>query len=108
MTDLEVHDLVKVIVGRYLKLKNTYIFLFGSRADGTSGPVSDYDIGLYTGQNIPPHLLGQIRADLEDSDIPVKVDLVDFSTVKDAFKKISLQQIKIWNQPQNSKLELRP
>ncbi len=108
MDEAEVHDIVRAIVSRYLDLKQTYVFLFGSRADGTAQRVSDYDIGLYRGEEIPAHVLGQIRADLSDSNIPVNVDIIDFSTVRPSFKHVSLQHIQIWNQPQNLKLELRP
>ncbi len=70
--------------------KNQYrVFFFGSRVEGTNKPFSDFDIGIEGKTTVPGHLLEHIREDFENSDIPFFVDIVDFRTVDDTFKKVA-------------------
>lgn len=51
--------------------------IFGSRARGTYVASSDIDILAEGGTAIPLTLLARVETDLSESDLPVKVDLVD-------------------------------
>jgi predicted nucleotidyltransferase len=51
--------------------------LFGSRARGCYGPFSDIDIVAEGEGPIPLLILARIESDLSESDLPVKVDLID-------------------------------
>ena len=63
------------------------VWAFGSRARRTAKPYSDLDLALITHQ---PLSLGQL-ADIADafaaSDLPIRVDLVDWASASDAFRK---------------------
>lgn len=93
---------VRTIVRKHIDTKKTYVFLFGSRASGNSQPASDFDIGFFGEERIPLAVLGKIHDELDDYPISVNVDLVDFSTVADDFKKIALRRVKIWNRPKKN------
>ncbi len=95
----EIENVIKKAVSKYVEIDGTYIFLFGSRADGTATRASDYDIGLYSGQRIPFGTIARIQDELEELRIPVFIDFVDFSAVSAEFKKIALKKVEIWNQP---------
>ena len=90
---------IRQAIFRYVDPATTMVFLFGSRAYGTHRPASDYDIGLYSGQRIPWPVLSHIQGDLEESDVPVTVDVVDFMTVTPDFKALALKKINVWNPP---------
>lgn len=85
---------IKKIISNFLDISKYRIFIFGSRANKKSNKYSDFDIGILGAKPIPWHKLVSIEEDLEYSDIPYKVDIVDFSLVSPEFKKIALSQIK--------------
>lgn len=68
------------------------IWVFGSRAKFTAKPFSDLDIAIVGSLSGQPALsLGEM-ADLGDafsgSDLPYKVDIVDWSSISEEFKKV--------------------
>lgn len=96
---INIENLIKKVVLQYVDPNETYIFLFGSRAMGTNQKNSDYDIGIYKGQKIPLKTIALIKDQLEDYPIPVHVDIIDFFSVTNEFKKLASRKIKIWNKP---------
>ena len=81
------------------------LFLFGSQAQGTAGERSDYDIGFWAAEKIPPGILASLAEQLEEWPIPSRVDLVDFSLVPDSFVKIALQGgVEIWKKRRRNSL----
>jgi len=66
-------------------------FLFGSRAIGNFSFDSDIDIGVISGK-LEPKTTIQIREILEESFVPWKVDIIDFSKVSDEFRKKSFRK----------------
>jgi uncharacterized protein len=57
------------------------LWLFGSQARGTARPGSDIDVALAltTGVPWPVGFLAELRAELEESSIVARVDLVDLA-----------------------------
>lgn len=102
MKPTEVEPAIKKVIAKHVDPKDSYVFLFGSRAAGGSRPASDYDIGIYRHEKIPLSVIARIKDELEDFPIPVDIEIVDFTTVTDEFKKLALRQIKIWNKPKTS------
>ena len=92
-------SIVREIVQKHIDPRETTVFLFGSRAAGKASPHSDIDVGLYEKSPLSALVLSDIAEELEESIVPYKVDVVDFSKVDDNFKKIALKDIEIWNQP---------
>ena len=56
------------------------VWLHGSRARGDARAFSDIDIAIeHPGGELPPSVLAELRALLEESCIPFEVDIVDLS-----------------------------
>lgn len=85
---------IKDIIFQFINPEKYRAFIFGSRATGEFKKFSDYDIGILGQKPIPSENKILIEEMLEESDIPYKVDVVDFSLVSDKFKKIALTKIK--------------
>ena len=100
MNTNEIESVIKKVVAKHVDTDGTYVFLFGSRAEGTQRRASDYDIGLYSGKPISWSVIARIKDELlEEYPIPVEIDVIDFATVTNDFKKLALREIKIWNKP---------
>ena len=83
---------IREVIERFLDLKKYEVFVFGSRADGQAESFSDYDIGVSGKSSVSLKTLSLIREAFEESDLPFKVDLVDFSRVSAGFKKQALKR----------------
>ncbi len=74
------------IVKKYLP--DCIIYLFGSRARQDNREGADIDIALFAGDvAISFNTLLMIRSDLEESSLPVFVDVVDLNRAPDSLKK---------------------
>lgn len=89
----------KELVLRVTSNLDCTIYLFGSRASGIHRRASDIDIG-FSGLSEP--LFTKVRdillEELEESTIPHHIDLVNFDTAPNEFRKIALQKAVIWKQ----------
>ena len=70
---------VREIILKGLKEYHVKIFLFGSQARGQARRTSDIDIIIQPLEPLPHGVLSIIREELEESNIPYSVDLVDIS-----------------------------
>ena len=95
-----IHDQVRAeivaIVRRHLPSERLQIRLFGSRAAGTFASVSDFDVALDMGKRIDGAVLERIRGDLEDSDIPYRVDIVDLASTTPIFRSVAMADVVPW------------
>ncbi len=64
------------------------IWAFGSRATGTAKPYSDLDLALIGETPLPLDTLAALREAFSESDLPWKVDLVDWATTNATFRKV--------------------
>lgn len=89
---------IKETIFKHFSPAEYEVFLFGSRAKGNNRKWSDYDIGILgkTKTKIPYGILTKVESELEESDIPYKVDIVDFTQISDRFKSVALKNKKIW------------
>lgn len=83
---------IKAIITKYLPRNDFKVFLFGSRASGKNRPGSDFDIGIMGKKPVDFGIMGLLEEDLENSDIPYKIDIVDFQRVPEGFKKLALRK----------------
>jgi len=58
---------------------------FGSRVYGRARRFSDLDLVVMGEEPVPDMALVHLRADLEDSDLPFRVDLLEFRDLPDAW-----------------------
>ncbi len=85
---------IKEIIFHFLDPKEHQVFIFGSRAVGKAKKYSDYDIGIWGKKPLPSSIKVLIEEALEESNLPYKIDIVDFSLTSSDFKKVSLSKIK--------------
>lgn len=64
------------------------VWAFGSRAKGRAKTYSDLDLAVITRQPLPLEVSARLTEDFSESDLPWKVDVVDWATTSDAFRKI--------------------
>ena len=81
------------------------VFLFGSCAREKWSSYGDVDIGLLGVHPIQEKLLIALYDAIEESDVPLKVDFVDFYSVDPNFKKFALQKIVLWNRINSIKVD---
>ena len=87
--DIQPKDLkiVLKILNQYLAQK-TIIWVFGSRAKNTAKKYSDLDLAIDAGKPLPIKLIVDLEFAFEESDLPYKVDIVDWVSADEQFKKI--------------------
>lgn len=90
--DSKWHKLIKLVLQKHLS-QDYSAFIFGSRAQGTNREYSDIDLGILGKDKLPTSTIAQIKNDLEDTSIPYRVDLIDFSTVTDKFKNSAMRKV---------------
>jgi predicted nucleotidyltransferase len=79
-------DEVRRIVLRFLEGRKARVYLFGSWARGEACRISDIDVAILPSEPLPPGLLPDIDEALENSVSLYPVDLVDLTTVPEAFR----------------------
>jgi uncharacterized protein len=94
---------LKKLVLKNIDKENYAIFLFGSAVNDLLR-ANDIDIGILGKKVLPDNIKNRIIEEVEESVIPYKVDIVDFHDTGRKFKKFSLNNIKVWNQPKNISL----
>jgi type I restriction enzyme S subunit len=63
-------------------------FAFGSRVRGTAKRFSDLDLVVDAAGPLDLDRLGALRAAFSDSDLPIKVDIVDWSGLGATFRSL--------------------
>lgn len=94
-------QLIKDILVKHIPLNDYSLFLFGSRAVRNHRRRSDVDIGVWGNTPLSPIIKFKIEDEINESIVPYKVDIIDFSEVDDNFKKFAFEKINVWNQAIN-------
>lgn len=84
---------VKEIVGRYLDLSVYNLFFFGSRVTNRSGERADIDIGIEGPEEVPGHIMEEIKEELEELPYLYKIDIVDFRRAGSGFYREAKKNI---------------
>jgi type I restriction enzyme S subunit len=61
---------------------------FGSRVKWTAGESSDLDLVIMTDKPLPTLKMAELKDDFSESDLPFRVDIVDWAATKESFRKI--------------------
>ena len=64
------------------------VWAFGSRVKWTAKDYSDLDLCICTDKPLDFRILGALAEDFSDSDLPYKVDVVDWAVTSDSFRQI--------------------
>ncbi len=80
-------DLVCSILERHLP--GVEVWAFGSRVHGENlKPFSDLDLALITREPLAPLAWAELKDAFSESELPFKVDLVDWATTSDKFRAL--------------------
>lgn len=64
------------------------VWAFGSRVTGKAKPYSDLDLVILTDQQLSLESLALIKDAFDESDLPIRVDVVDWAVTSTAFREI--------------------
>jgi predicted nucleotidyltransferase len=64
------------------------VLAFGSRYKGTNEETSDLDLAVVGKEKVGYNVISAIKEDFMESDLPFRVDVLDYYVVSDAFRAI--------------------
>jgi type I restriction enzyme S subunit len=82
------HRLLVLNVIRANLPQSTKAWVFGSRATGGARRYSDLDLALDAGRRLTLDEIARLTEAFSDSDLPYKVDLVDWRDIDDRWQQI--------------------
>ena len=78
-----------------IHIPDVRVWAFGSRVKGTAKAWSDLDLALIAEQVLPQQQLFKLQDALEESDLPFKVDLVDWHDISTEFQQLILKNYQV-------------
>lgn len=81
--------IIQNILNSYIP--NTRVVAFGSRVNGAAKKHSDLDLCIMTDQPLSLGKLADLRDEFSLSNLPYKVDVIDWTTITPDFQKIILE-----------------
>jgi predicted nucleotidyltransferase len=94
-------EIVRDLLRRHLPERE--VWAFGSRARQTAKPFSDLDLAILGNQPLTLATLANVAEDFSESDLPFKVDIVDWATTSERFRKIIESEHIVLQNPQTEK-----
>ena len=85
--------LLKII---HNKLPECKVYLFGSRARKTNESGADIDLALDNKNPIDNKIMYLLKDEIEETTIPLMVDLVDLNSVSDEFRAQVMKEGILW------------
>lgn len=79
-------QVIKRILKRHLPGRE--IWVFGSRATGSAKKYSDLDLAVIGSVPLTLAQLALLEHELDESELPFKVDIVDWASIDDSFREI--------------------
>lgn len=64
------------------------VWVFGSRAKRESRRFSDLDLAIITAKRLSLALIAELKEEFSESELPWRVDVIDWATTSDAFRKV--------------------
>lgn len=84
-------EILKSILNKY----PYKFYAYGSRVKGTARKFSDLDLCYL--ENIPDEVIYQIKEELEESDLPFIVELVNWKQMRPQFQELIRKDLKVIN-----------
>ena len=78
-------DAVKTILSEFVPDCN--VWAFGSRCKGTARKYSDLDLCIEDNEKLDWKLLANLKEALMESDLPFRVDLLDYHSMPEHFRR---------------------
>ena len=95
MIDISVlhQDLIHKILQRHVP--GCEVRVFGSRVGPKAKKYSDLDLAIIGKEKIPSHVLAALKEDFQESDLPFRVDVLDWHVVSEEFKAVIAKKYEI-------------
>jgi predicted nucleotidyltransferase len=74
---------------------------FGSRVDGKPKDYSDLDLALVGPAKLDAAVMESLREAFEESDIPFRVDILDWYAISEEFQKVILAKYEVLTSSKN-------
>lgn len=87
-------------------LPQSQVWAFGSRTRGQCKPYSDLDIAIVNALPLSLAEMAVITDAFEQSDLSIRVDVVDWAAISPAFQALILQDKIVLQRPQNMREQL--
>lgn len=86
--DIQPNELQLVIKILAEHVPSLHVKAFGSRVNGTANRNSDLDLMIMTSTPLPLLALADLKDAFAESDLPFRVDIVDWAATDEHFRKI--------------------
>lgn len=81
--------------------RNYSVWAFGSRVKGNAKTYSDLDLAIIGQKPLSLSQIAQLTEAFDESNLPIRVDIVDWASTNKAFKEIIQQQKVVIQEGQN-------
>lgn len=88
--------LIREILRRHVP--NRTVWAFGSRVRGRVKPFSDLDLAILGDTPLPDCVLAALQDDFADSDLPIRIDIVDWARTSPEFRDIIVASQDLFSQ----------
>jgi predicted nucleotidyltransferase len=68
------------------------VWAFGSRVNGKAKPYSDLDLAVISVEPLTMKVLAALVDDFSESDLPFKVDVIDWASTQETFRALIAQE----------------
>ncbi|MBU0456361.1 MAG: nucleotidyltransferase domain-containing protein [Pseudomonadota bacterium] len=90
-------ETVKKILKQYVQ--NYKVVAFGSRVSQTAKSYSDLDLAIIGKKRISSVVLFHLKSAFQESDLPFRVDILDWHTISEPFKNIISEKHIVLQEP---------
>ena len=92
-------DLAEMLRILAVHVPDREVWAFGSRVSGTAKDFSDLDLVILGDEPVPAAVLADLQDAFRESDLPFKVDAIDWATTKGHFRRIVEKQHVVLQKP---------
>jgi len=86
-------DIVRNLLARHVP--GCEVRVFGSRVNGSTKPYSDLDLVIVGEERIDSQQLSELREAFVESDLPFRVDLLDWTQISAEFRAVIEKEFEI-------------
>ena len=97
-------EIVRGILQRHVP--ECAVWAFGSRVQGKAKPYSDLDLAIFGEQPLALSIRAALAEEFSESDLPFKVDIVDWATASERFRQIIRREYVVLQEQKDGLKEL--
>lgn len=91
--ELRYLEMIRAILDKHLL--NCQVWAFGSRVKGHAKKYSDLDLVVVGKEKIPGKVVYLLKDEFQESDLPFRVELLDYNALSEEFKKVILDKYEV-------------